>query len=70
MKTRKWKRGKRRYDFVSMEAQGIIFGATNASLWAWVVWGKNSFRAEGVEFSLRSARRKANEKLERAEAHS
>lgn len=64
MKPRQWKRGKRRYDFGSKGVQAIVFGATGATLWAWAVWGANDFRAEGVEFSLRSAKRKANENLD------
>ena len=61
---RKWKRGRRRYDFGSQDAQAIIFGAQGAQLWAWAVWG-HKFCAEGVEFSLKSARIKANAQLDR-----
>jgi hypothetical protein len=64
MSARRWKRGKRRYDFGSRDAQAIIFGAQGATLWAWAVWG-HKFRAEGVEFSLQSAKKKADAQLDR-----
>jgi hypothetical protein len=59
------RRGKRVYEFLSKDnsAQSMIFGAPLPSqLWAWAVWGEK-FKAEGVEFSLASARKRAREHL-------
>ena len=65
MSKRRWKRGKRCYDFRSSDALAIIFGAQGRALWAWAVWG-HKFAAEGVEFSLHSAKLKANAELDRS----
>ena len=47
--------------------QSMIFSAPNFSMWAWGVWG-SQFVAEGIAFSLRSAKQRATEKINLAEA--
>lgn len=55
------------YRYDSKRAQALIFGAQDTMMWAYGVWGENLFKAEGVEMSLKSARRKANEALDKVE---
>ena len=68
MKKRRWKRSGRVYRFSAPEVQSLVFSAPPPfSMWAWAVWA-SKFSAEGVEFSLKRAKEKANEQLDRLEA--
>jgi hypothetical protein len=61
------RRGAKVYRYDSKKAQALIFGAQETMMWAYGVWGENLFKAEGVEMSLKSARRKANAALDKVE---
>lgn len=63
--SRRWRRDGRIFRFDCPDAQGFIFGAQAPScMWAWAVYGSH-FKAEGVEFSLVVAKRRANEQLDK-----
>ena len=61
---RRWIRKDRVYRFFATDVQAIIFGAQGGlSMWAWGVWASKS-TSEGIEFSLKRAKQRANEKLD------
>jgi hypothetical protein len=62
MARRRWRRrGERVFEFdLRDKVQAIMFGGRGTFLWAWAVWGAHRFKAEGVEFTLSSARANAN----------
>ena len=61
------KSGKRSFDRYTGDYNAVIFGApAPKQLWAWAVWDTN-FTAEGIEFSLKSARMKACAAIVRSE---
>lgn len=64
MEKRRWKRSGRVYRFNSDSGQSIIFRAENTSFWKWGVWG-HKFSAQGIEWSLKRAKEKANANLDR-----
>lgn len=70
MKPRKWIRKGRVYRYFASNggAQSIIFGSGDGlSMWAWGVWAEKA-TFEGIEFSLKRAKQRANEKLDEVPA--
>ncbi len=53
--------------FNDPNGQAVVFGsgAAPGQMWAWGVWGPNLFHASGMELSLKAARRRANEELDK-----
>lgn len=65
---RRFIRKGRVYRFSVTYAQAIIFGAGDGlQMWAWGVWASN-FIAEGIEGTLKRARQRVNENLDKIEA--
>ena len=70
MKNRRWERGKKNGRVLRFNcdyANAVIFGAEGVGFYASAVWAHKN-KAEGIEFSMASARLKANAELDRIEA--
>jgi hypothetical protein len=69
MKHRRWKKreGHRVYSYDAPKCQAFIFCASGMQMWAWGVWGEGNFCSEGIAFSLKSARGRANAEIDKVE---
>ena len=53
------------YRFSQSWGMAFVFGAARpVQMWAWGVWGPDQFCEEGIAFSLKTAREKANKYLD------